>query len=61
MSRYDWGETNSAIGRLKKAVEPARRRIITHPLYGNFMSLLKTLQAQAVHERAAEIPHEPVV
>jgi hypothetical protein len=33
MSRYEWGETNPAVDRLKKAVEPARRRVITHPLY----------------------------
>jgi hypothetical protein len=33
MSRYDWGETNPAIERLKVAVEPARNRVISHPLY----------------------------
>ena len=24
MSRYDWGGTNPAIGRLKEAIDPAR-------------------------------------
>lgn len=33
MSRYDWGETNPAIERLSEAVEPARSRVISHPLY----------------------------
>jgi len=33
MSRYDWGGTNPAIERLKDAVEPARQKVISHPLY----------------------------
>jgi hypothetical protein len=33
MSRYDWGETNPAILRLKEAVEPTRRQVVSHPLY----------------------------
>jgi hypothetical protein len=33
MSRYDWGEANPAIETLKEAVEPARRKVIGHPLY----------------------------
>jgi hypothetical protein len=33
MSRYDWGETNPAIERLKGAIEPARQKVISHPLY----------------------------
>lgn len=39
MSRYDWGETNPAIDRLKKGVEPARRAVIGHPLYRSLDSL----------------------
>ena len=33
MPRYDWGETNPAIERLKDAMEPARQEVISHPLY----------------------------
>lgn len=33
MARYEWGGTNPAVERLKDAVEPARRKVITHPLY----------------------------
>jgi len=33
VSRYDWGGTNLAIERLKGAVEPARQKVISHPLY----------------------------
>lgn len=33
MSRYDWGGTNPAIERLKDSVEPARRKVTSHPLY----------------------------
>lgn len=33
MPRYDWGQTNPAIGRLKDAVEPGRRKVLSHPLY----------------------------
>ena len=33
MSRYDWGETNLAIERLKDSIEPARQKVISHPLY----------------------------
>ena len=33
MSRYDWDRTNPAIERLKKAVEPGRQKVISHPLY----------------------------
>ncbi|GAA1743223.1 DUF3050 domain-containing protein [Luedemannella helvata] len=35
MSRYDWGQTHPGIERLEKAVEPARQRVISHPLYAN--------------------------
>jgi hypothetical protein len=34
MSRYDWEETNPAIEKLKDFVEPARQKVINHPLYG---------------------------
>jgi hypothetical protein len=33
MSRYDWGETNPGIERLKVSIEPARQKVIGHPLY----------------------------
>ncbi|MCO5995389.1 DUF3050 domain-containing protein [Actinoallomurus rhizosphaericola] len=33
MSRYEWGETNPAIERLKNSIEPARQKVIGHPLY----------------------------
>jgi hypothetical protein len=32
-SRYDWGGTNLSIEKLRSAVEPARRKVISHPLY----------------------------
>jgi hypothetical protein len=41
MSRYDWGGDNPAIERLKDAVEPARQKVISHPLYHE----LKTKEA----------------
>src|SRR2546430_8875683 len=34
MSRYDWNQDNSRIEKLKGVVEPARRKVIGHPLYG---------------------------
>jgi len=33
MPRYDWGGTHPAIERLKDSVEPARQKVISHPLY----------------------------
>jgi hypothetical protein len=39
MSRYDWGQTHPGIERLEKAVEPARSRVVGHPLYKNLDSL----------------------
>ena len=33
MSRYDWDETNPAIEKLKDSVEPARQKVVSHPLY----------------------------
>lgn len=40
MPRYDWGEANPDIERLKKAVEPARRQVVSHSLYRNLDSLV---------------------
>ncbi|MFD0683221.1 DUF3050 domain-containing protein [Actinomadura fibrosa] len=33
MSRYDWGGTNPAVERLKESIEPARQKVVGHPLY----------------------------
>jgi hypothetical protein len=33
MSRYSWSGTSSGVEKLKEAVEPARQRVIGHPLY----------------------------
>jgi Protein of unknown function (DUF3050) len=33
MPRYEWGTTHPAIEKLKDAVEPARRKVLSHPLY----------------------------
>src|SRR6185437_9845298 len=33
MSRYDWGETHPGIEKLKAEIQPARERVVTHPLY----------------------------
>jgi hypothetical protein len=41
VSRYAWNGTNPAIEQLKDAVEPARQKVISHPLYGQ----LKTADA----------------
>jgi Protein of unknown function (DUF3050) len=35
MSRYDWGQTHPGITRLESAVDEARIRVVTHPLYGS--------------------------
>jgi Protein of unknown function (DUF3050) len=35
MSRYDWGETHPGIERLKADVEPARVRVVGHPIYAS--------------------------
>lgn len=39
MSRYDWNGTNPAIEELKAAVEPARQKVINHPLYRQLNTL----------------------
>jgi hypothetical protein len=33
MSRYDWGDTHPGIDRLKKAIGPARDKVVLHPMY----------------------------
>ncbi|MEX0173942.1 DUF3050 domain-containing protein [Streptomyces sp. LMG1-1-1.1] len=33
MSRYEWNGTNPAIETLKGAIEPARRKVLSHPIY----------------------------
>jgi hypothetical protein len=35
MSRYDWGLTHPGIERLERAVDAARDRVVTHPLYAS--------------------------
>jgi hypothetical protein len=35
VSRYDWGSTHPGITRLETAVNDARERVITHPMYAN--------------------------
>jgi Protein of unknown function (DUF3050) len=35
VSRYDWGQTHPGIERLEKAVDAARTRVVTHPLYAS--------------------------
>ncbi|GAA0341182.1 DUF3050 domain-containing protein [Actinoallomurus spadix] len=39
MSRYEWGETNPAIERLKDSIEPARQKVVRHPLYHQLNSM----------------------
>lgn len=38
VSRYDWDQTNPTIEKLKDAVEPARQKVIRHPLYRKLSS-----------------------
>jgi Protein of unknown function (DUF3050) len=38
MSRYDWGQTHPGITRLEKAVDEARVRVVSHPLYASLGS-----------------------
>jgi DUF3050 family protein len=33
MTRYDWGGTHTGIEQLKDSIEPARQKVISHPLY----------------------------
>jgi len=39
MSRYAWSGTSTGIEQLKEAVNPARQRVIRHPLYGRLDDL----------------------
>ena len=39
MSRYAWTGTSSGIDQLKEAVNPARHRVIGHPVYGRLDDL----------------------
>lgn len=39
MPRYEWGQSNQSIEQLKAAVDPARRAVISHPLYGRLDSM----------------------
>ena len=39
MARYDWGEENPGVTRLKQAVDPARRRVVEHPMYASLDGL----------------------
>lgn len=39
MSRYEWGEKNQSIEKLKEAIDPARRAVVSHPLYGKLSSM----------------------
>lgn len=49
MPRYDWDETNPAIDRLKEAIEPARRKVIGHPLYGQLDTLDAVVAFMELH------------
>jgi hypothetical protein len=48
MPRYDWGDTDLAIERLKGAAEPTRQAIINHPVYRQIASL-ETVAAFMAH------------
>ena len=39
MARYDWGEVNPGVQRLKDAVEPARQKVLSHPVYHDLNGL----------------------
>jgi Protein of unknown function (DUF3050) len=39
MSRYDWKGTDPSIERLKAAVEPTRREVVSHPVYHQLASM----------------------
>jgi Protein of unknown function (DUF3050) len=49
MSRYEWGEENPGVTRLKEAVDPARHRVITHPMYRSLDGLLPVLTFMEHH------------
>jgi hypothetical protein len=37
--RYEWDQTNQFIEKLKEAVDPARRAVVSHPLYSRLGSM----------------------
>lgn len=39
MSRYDWGKEHAASDELRKVIEPARIRVIEHPVYNRLATL----------------------
>ncbi|HEV2886645.1 MAG TPA: DUF3050 domain-containing protein [Jatrophihabitans sp.] len=39
MSRYDWGKKNAAIEELREVIEPARIKVINHPVYNRLATL----------------------
>src|SRR5689334_11494107 len=39
MARCDWGKQHRGIDELRRAVDPARQRVVTHPVYGRLRSL----------------------
>ena len=41
MTRYDWDESNPGIEKLKIAIDEARKKVVSHPLYGQ----LNTVEA----------------
>ena len=49
MSRYEWEETNPAIDKLKGAIEPARQKVIKHPLYHQLSSVDAVLTFMEYH------------
>lgn len=49
MSRYEWEETNPAIEKLKGAIEPARQKVISHPLYHQLGSVSSVLTFMEYH------------
>jgi Protein of unknown function (DUF3050) len=49
MSRYEWGEENPGVTRLKEAVDPARHRVITHPMYRSLDGLSPVLTFMEHH------------
>lgn len=49
MSRYDWGDTNPAIEKLKYAIEPARQKVINHPLYRQLSTMDAVLTFMEYH------------
>jgi Protein of unknown function (DUF3050) len=39
MSRYEWGQEDPGVTRLKAAVDQSRRRVVSHPMYHSLDSL----------------------